>query len=278
MQLENEYHYRAIRRAIEIIDAADHILGLEELLCLMDLRPADFQQVFATWAEISLHKYQQYLTQGYTKNLLRDKCAALVSASSLSPLENGYLHDLSIHWEVMSPGDHAARASGLTIYEGWFSSPFGEVIAMGTGHGLCALGFVGEMGHDQARSDLAKRWPLAIFEEKPNQLAPWVAAIFASKGNIDLHVMGTPLQIKVWEALIRIPSGFVTTYSSIAKYIHNPKAVRAVGTAVGRNPLSFIIPCHRVLLKSGELGGYHWGTPVKRMILAFEGVRGEATQ
>jgi AraC family transcriptional regulator of adaptative response/methylated-DNA-[protein]-cysteine methyltransferase len=278
MQSEDTYNYGVIRRAIETIDAADHVLGLEELSRLMDLSPAHFQRKFSTWAGISPQKYQHYLTVGYAKTLLRDKCTTLMTADSVGVSGSGRLHDLFIRWEAMSPGDYAIKGAGLTIYEGWFSSPFGEVIAMGTNRGLCGLGFASEMGRDQARNDLMNRWPLALFEEKPNRLASWVEATFAGKGNVDLHVMGAPLQIKVWEALMRIPSGYVTTYSNIAQSIQNPKAVRAVGTAVGRNPVSFIIPCHRVLRKSGELGGYHWGTPVKRAILAFEGARSETTQ
>jgi len=278
MQSEDTYNYGVIRRAIETIDAADHVLGLEELSSLMDLSPAHFQRKFSTWAGISPQKYQHYLTVGYAKTLLRDKCTTLMTADSVGLSGSGRLHDLFIRWEAMSPGDYAIKGAGLTIYEGWFSSPFGEVIAMGTNRGLCGLGFASEMGRDQARDDLVNRWPLALFEEKPNRLASWVEATFAGKGNVDLHVMGAPLQIKVWEALMRIPSGYVTTYSNIAQSIQNPKAVRAVGTAVGRNPVSFIIPCHRVLRKSGELGGYHWGTPVKRAILAFEGARSETTQ
>lgn len=278
MQSEDTYNYGVIRRAIETIDAADHVLGLEELSGLMDLSPAHFQRKFSTWAGISPQKYQHYLTVGYAKTLLRDKCTTLMTADSVGLSGSGRLHDLFIRWEAMSPGDYAIKGAGLTIYEGWFSSPFGEVIAMGTNRGLCGLGFASEMGRDQARDDLVNRWPLALFEEKPNRLASWVEATFAGKGNVDLHVMGAPLQIKVWEALMRIPSGYVTTYSNIAQSIQNPKAVRAVGTAVGRNPVSFIIPCHRVLRKSGELGGYHWGTPVKRAILAFEGARSETTQ
>ena len=278
MQSEDTYNYGVIRRAIEKIDAADHVLGLEELSRLMDLSPAHFQRKFSTWAGISPQKYQHYLTVGYAKTLLRDKCTTLMTADSVGLSGSGRLHDLFIRWEAMSPGDYAIKGAGLTIYEGWFSSPFGEVIAMGTNRGLCGLGFASEMGRDQARDDLVNRWPLALFEEKPNRLASWVEATFAGKGNVDLHVMGAPLQIKVWEALMRIPSGYVTTYSNIAQSIQNPKAVRAVGTAVGRNPVSFIIPCHRVLRKSGELGGYHWGTPVKRAILAFEGARSETTQ
>ena len=278
MQSEDTYNYGVIRRAIETIDAADHVLGLEELSRLMDMSPAHFQRKFCTWAGISPQKYQHYLTVGYAKTLLRDKCTTLMTADSVGLSGSGRLHDLFIRWEAMSPGDYAIKGAGLTIYEGWFSSPFGEVIAMGTNRGLCGLGFASEMGRDQARDDLVNRWPLALFEEKPNRLASWVEATFAGKGNVDLHVMGAPLQIKVWEALMRIPSGYVTTYSNIAQSIQNPKAVRAVGTAVGRNPVSFIIPCHRVLRKSGELGGYHWGTPVKRAILAFEGARSKTTQ
>ena len=278
MQSEDTYNYGVIRRAIETIDAADYVLGLEELSGLMDLSPAHFQRKFSTWAGISPQKYQHYLTVGYAKTLLRDKCTTLMTADSVGLSGSGRLHDLFIRWEAMSPGDYAIKGAGLTIYEGWFSSPFGEVIAMGTNRGLCGLGFASEMGRDQARDDLVNRWPLALFEEKPNRLASWVEATFAGKGNVDLHVMGAPLQIKVWEALMRIPSGYVTTYSNIAQSIQNPKAVRAVGTAVGRNPVSFIIPCHRVLRKSGELGGYHWGTPVKRAILAFEGARSKTTQ
>ena len=278
MQSEDTYNYGVIRRAIETIDAADHVLGLEELSRLMDLSPAHFQRKFFTWAGISSQKYQHYLTLGYAKTLLRDKCTTLMTAGSVGLSGSGRLHDLFIRWEAMSPGDYAIKGAGLTIYEGWFSSPFGEVIAMGTNRGLCGLGFASEMGRDQARDDLVNRWPLALFEEKPNRLASWVEATFAGKGNVDLHVMGAPLQIKVWEALMRIPSGYVTTYSNIAQSIQNPKAVRAVGTAVGQNPISFIIPCHRVLRKSGALGGYHWGTPVKRAILAFEGARSETKQ
>ena len=278
MQSEDTYNYGVIRRAIETIDAADHVLSLEDLSRLMDLSPAHFQRKFSTWAGISPQKYQHYLTLGYAKTLLRDKCTTLMTAGSVGLSGSGRLHDLFIRWEAMSPGDYAIKGAGLTIYEGWFSSPFGEVIAMGTNRGLCGLGFASEMGRDQARDDLVNRWPLALFEEKPNRLASWVEATFAGKGNVDLHVMGAPLQIKVWEALMRIPSGYVTTYSNIAQSIQNPKAVRAVGTAVGRNPISFIIPCHRVLRKSGALGGYHWGTPVKRAILAFEGARSETKQ
>jgi len=147
---------------------------------------------------------------------------------------------------------------------------------MGTDRGLCGLAFTGEFGRDWAWQDMAGRWPDATFDEAPGTIAPWVDAAFAGRGEAALHMIGAPFQIKVWEALLQIPSGHVTTYSDIAQAIGNPRAVRAVGTAVGRNPVSFLIPCHRALRKSGALGGYHWGLPVKRAILAWESARAEA--
>ena len=147
---------------------------------------------------------------------------------------------------------------------------------MGTERGLCGLAFTGEFGRDKAWEDMAGRWPDGHFEEAPETIAPWVEASFTGRGEAALHMIGAPFQIKVWEALLQIPSGHVTTYSDIAQAIGNPRAVRAVGTAVGRNPVSFLIPCHRALRKSGALGGYHWGLPVKRAILAWESARAEA--
>jgi AraC family transcriptional regulator of adaptative response/methylated-DNA-[protein]-cysteine methyltransferase len=275
MQSNQSYHYEVIRRAIVAIDASDHVLSLDELAQLIDLSSSHFQRVFSAWAGLSPQKYQQHLTLEHAKALLRYKCTTLATAGLVGLSGSRRLHDLFIRWEAMSPSIFAAKGAGLIIYEGWFSSPFGEVIAMGTDRGLCGLGFASEMGREATREDLVRRWPLAQFEQRPDHLASRVHAVFAGKGDVALHMMGTPLQIKVWEALMRIPSGYVTTYSNIAKSIGNPKALRAVSTAVGRNPISFIIPCHRVLRKSGGLGGYHWGTPVKRALLGYESARNE---
>ncbi|MEO1285915.1 MAG: methylated-DNA--[protein]-cysteine S-methyltransferase, partial [Pseudomonadota bacterium] len=151
---------------------------------------------------------------------------------------------------------------------------------MGTEKGICGIGFANEMGEDWAMQDMIGRWPKADFVEDPMMLRPWVLAAFGAPGKVTeaapLYLIGAPFQIKVWEALLRVPSGHVTTYSEIANSIGKPKAVRAVGTAVGRNPISLLIPCHRALRKSGELGGYHWGLPVKRAILAWESARADA--
>ncbi|MFV2033843.1 MAG: methylated-DNA--[protein]-cysteine S-methyltransferase, partial [Halocynthiibacter sp.] len=164
--------------------------------------------------------------------------------------------------------------AGLSIYWGWFDSPFGEVLAMGTDKGLCGLAFAAECGRDHAMADLSDRWPKAALSAAPDRLLRWVEGAFDGT-QTRLVMIGAPLQIKVWEALLRIPSGHVTTYSEIAAAIGAPRAARAVGTAVGRNPVSWLIPCHRALRKSGELGGYHWGLPVKRAMLAWESARAE---
>ena len=175
----------------------------------------------------------------------------------------------------MSPGEYARRGAGLSIRYGWFSSPFGRVLAMGTEKGLCGLGFADDCGEQAAFDDLTGRWPLARFTEDGAAISPWVQAAFRQSGDTRLHLIGAPFQIKVWEALLSIPSGHVTTYSEIAQAIGTPRAMRAVGTAVGRNPISWLIPCHRALRKSGGLGGYHWGLPVKRAMLAWEGARAD---
>ena len=138
------------------------------------------------------------------------------------------------------------------------------------------LAFTAECGEAEAQADLRARWPGAVFVEDPDRVLPLVSAAFGGRG-ADLHLIGAPFQIKVWEALLQIPSGHVTTYSDIARVIGAPKAVRAVGTAVGRNPISWLIPCHRALRKSGGLGGYHWGLPVKRAMLAWESARQDAS-
>ncbi|MBU3261001.1 bifunctional helix-turn-helix domain-containing protein/methylated-DNA--[protein]-cysteine S-methyltransferase [Roseovarius sp. PS-C2] len=273
---EQSYHYNVMRRALDLIDGADTPLTLEELARDMQMSPAHFQRLFSSWVGVSPKRYQQYLTLDHAKALLAERRTLLEAADATGLSGTGRLHDLFLRWEAMSPGAYAQRGAGLTIRYGWFDSPFGEVLAMGTDKGLCGLAFAGECGRDAAWEDMTGRWPEADFAENPNAIAPWVDAAFAGKGQAALHMIGAPFQIKVWEALLRIPTGHVTTYSDIARAIGNPNAVRAVGTAVGRNPVSFLIPCHRALRKSGGLGGYHWGLPVKRAILAWESARTDA--
>lgn len=273
---EASYHYKLVRRAIERIDASDDIVSLDALAAEMQLSPAYMQRLFSKWVGVSPKRYQQFLALGHAKSLLRTHHSTLETAVETGLSGGGRLHDLFLRWEAMSPGDYAKGGAGLRIKTGWFDSPFGRVLAMGTDKGLCGLAFAEEAGEQVALGDMQSRWPDAQFVSDAPALAAWVAAAFGGAGEKQLHLIGAPFQIKVWEALLQVPSGHVTTYSDIARAIGSPKAVRAVGTAVGKNPISWLIPCHRALRKSGELGGYHWGTPVKRAMLAFESAEREA--
>ena len=276
---ESAYHYRVIRRAIDLIDATDEPFSLEAISAEMGMSPAHFQRLFSRWVGVSPKRYQQYLTLGHAKTLLKERFTTLDASHAVGLSGSGRLHDLFLRWEAMSPGDFARNGAGLQIFWGWFESPFGPAIVMGTDKGICGVGFAAEMGVDAAFEDLIQRWPQADFIEDPMRLRPWVLQAFgAGHGKLDkapLFLIGAPFQIKVWEALLAIPSGHVTTYSEIAQAIGSPRAVRAVGTAVGRNPISWLIPCHRALRKSGGLGGYHWGLPMKRTMLAFESAHAE---
>ncbi|XDA97830.1 bifunctional helix-turn-helix domain-containing protein/methylated-DNA--[protein]-cysteine S-methyltransferase [Sulfitobacter sp. LCG007] len=277
---DGSYHYQVMRRAIDLIDAAEEPLSLDALADEMDMSPAHFQRLFSRWAGVSPKRYQQYLMLGHAKSLLRDRFTTLDASNALGLSGSGRLHDLFLRWEAMSPGEYARDGAGLTIFWGWFDSPFGPALVMGTDRGICGIGLSAEKGEAGTLEDLLSRWPKAVFVEDPMRLRPWVLRAFGAQDSrlepAPLFLIGAPFQIKVWEALLEIPSGHVTTYSEIAQAIGTPRAVRAVGTAVGRNPISWLIPCHRALRKSGGLGGYHWGLPVKRAMLAYESARAEA--
>ncbi|MEO1677669.1 MAG: bifunctional helix-turn-helix domain-containing protein/methylated-DNA--[protein]-cysteine S-methyltransferase [Pseudomonadota bacterium] len=276
---EQSYHYNVIRRALDEIDAAGETMSLETLAERMQMSPAHFQRLFSQWVGVSPKRYQQYLALGQARELLRARMSVLETADAVGLSGGGRLHDLFLRWEAMAPGDYAKGGAGLTIRWGWFDSPFGLALVMGTEKGICGIAFAAETGPEPALADMRARWPKADFVEDPTGLSPWTDAAFGGQGGeARLHLMGAPFQIKVWEALISIPSGHVTTYSEIARVIGHPKAVRAVGTAVGRNPVSWLIPCHRALRKSGGLGGYHWGLPIKRAMLAWESARAEAIE
>ncbi|MBC2837039.1 methylated-DNA--[protein]-cysteine S-methyltransferase [Paragemmobacter straminiformis] len=268
------YHYSVIARALREIDAGGPALTLDDLAARTGLSTAHFQRVFTQWVGVSPKRYQQYLTLDHARRLLAERFTVLETSLATGLSGGGRLHDLFLRWEAMSPGDYAKGGAGLVIRWGWFDTPFGRTIVMGTERGICGMGFAAEMGEAEAFEDLRRRWPFADYAEDAALLAPWVAAAFgASGGEVPVFLIGAPFQIKVWEALLHVPTGHVTSYSQLAGAVGHPKAVRAVGTAVGRNPISFLIPCHRALRKSGELGGYHWGLPVKRAILAWEAAR-----
>ncbi len=279
MSGQDSYHYGVIARAIQALDGAGgERVALEDLAVRLGMSPAHFQRVFSQWVGVSPKRYQQYLALGHARHLLAERFTVLDAAHGAGLSGPGRLHDLFLRWEAMTPGEYARGGAGLTIFWGWFESPFGAAIVMGTERGLCGMGFAAETGPEAAFEDLIRRWPAAAFVEDPQRLRPWVLAAFGMQPGLDpapLYLIGAPFQIKVWEALLSVPSGQVTTYSEIARVVGKPTAQRAVGTAVGRNPISWLIPCHRALAKSGKLGGYHWGLPVKRAMLAWEAARAD---
>ena len=267
--------FALMQEAMALLDAAQarrDTLSLEELAGALGLSPSHFQRTFSRWVGVSPKRYLQYLQLDHAKALLKDH-SVLDTTLALGLSSPSRLHDLFLRWEAMAPGAVAKGGAGLTIAWGTFESPFGPVVAAGTDQGLCGLAFTAELGEQGARFDLKRRWPEATWEERPDALKSWVDSAFARRGEVPLTVAGGPFDLKVWQALIAIPEGSVATYSHIAEAIGNPKAVRAVGSAVGRNPLAWLIPCHRVLRRDGALGGYHWGLPVKRGLLAWESAR-----
>lgn len=269
------YHFAVIARALRYIDEAGPTLTLEDLATRMGMSAAHFQRLFSQWVGVSPKRYQQYLTLDHAKRLLADRFTVLGASHEAGLSGGGRLHDLFLRWEAMSPGDYARGGAGLTISWGLFFTPFGQALAMATDRGLCGLAFTDEGGTDAAMADMASRWPKATYLRDDASLAPYMSTAFggANPAETKLHLIGAPFQIKVWEALLQIPTGHVTTYSEIAGAVGHANAVRAVGTAVGRNPISWLIPCHRAMRKSGGLGGYHWGLPVKRAMLAWEAAR-----
>lgn len=274
--LSPAYHYQVITRALEVIDEHGPSLTLEDLAARMRMSPAHFQRLFSQWVGVSPKRYQQYLTLGHARTLLAERHTMLGAAHALGLSGAGRLHDLFLTWEAMSPGDYARGGEGLLIRWGWFYSPFGPALVMATERGICGMGFAETPGDTAAMADMVSRWPKARFIEAADPLRPMVEAAFGAAPTA-LHLIGAPFQIKVWEALLAIPSGHVTTYGDIAGAIGHPSAHRAVGTAVGRNPISFLIPCHRALRRDGGLGGYHWGLSRKRAMLAWESARTEAS-
>ena len=275
-----QFHHDLVAAALQLIEEqAPAQPSLDDVAARIGMSPTHFQKLFSRFVGVSPKRYLQFLTLDHAKTLLRERHTVLDATYETGLSSPGRLHDLFVRWEAMSPGDFARGGAGLTIRWGWFDGPFGETLAMGTDRGLCGMAFAAEVGRAAAMADMRGRWPDAAYVEDPEALRPWVDAAFgprAGDGRTRLHLIGAPFQIKVWEALLRVPSGHVTTYSEIARAIGRPKAVRAVGTAVGRNPISWLIPCHRALRKSGGLGGYHWGLPVKRSMLAWESARLEA--
>ncbi|MCC6863936.1 MAG: methylated-DNA--[protein]-cysteine S-methyltransferase [Rhodobacteraceae bacterium] len=267
------YNYDVIARALREIDAGGPALTPDDLVTRMGMSKVYFQQVFMQWLGVPPKRCKQDMILDHAWRFLVEPLTALETVPTAGLSKGGRSHDLFLRWSAMNPDEYTRGGEGLVIRQGWFETPFGKTVVMGTECGICGMGFAAEMGEAEAVLDLRRRWPQATFVEDTALLEPWIGAAFGGGEDVPLYLIGTPFQIKVWETLLRVQSGYVTSYSQLAEAVGMPKAVRAVATAVGRNPVSFLIPCHRVLRKSGALGGYHWGLSVKRAILAWEAVR-----
>ncbi len=270
--------YERIERVIRYLEENYHEQpSLAALARGAGLSEFHFQRLFRRWAGISPKRFVQYLTAGHAIRMLRESRSNLDAAYDAGLSGGGRLHDLLVNIHAVTPGELKRAGAGLTIQHGFHSSPFGECLIGVTARGVCHLGFVPADGRRSALAELAAEWPQARFEEAPRVTASIARRLFV-RGNgqapgIDLHVPGTNLQIKVWEALLRIPPGNVASYEDIAQFIRAPRAVRAVANAVAHNPVAWLIPCHRVIRKSGALGGYRWGETRKKALLAWEAAK-----
>src|SRR6185312_1753913 len=270
--------WRKMGRAIRFL--SEHYQDqpdLEEAASVAGLSPYHFQRLFTRHVGVSPKAFVSYLTLNHAKTELQHGASVLDAALDAGLSGPSRLHDLCLKVEAMTPGDYAKGGDGLLIEYGFHDCPFGVTLIMATDKGVCGMAFGDEGEEDEMLDDMKSRWPRARYREAVARTAPLVRQIFAldpkENDEIKLHLLGTPWQIKVWQALMEIPSGSVTTYRTIAAKVCTPKASRAVGAAVGRNPISLLIPCHRVLGTSGALHGYHWCLPRKRAMLALEAAR-----
>ncbi|HEX6316571.1 MAG TPA: methylated-DNA--[protein]-cysteine S-methyltransferase [Gemmatimonadaceae bacterium] len=277
----NSADYQRIERAIRFLDeSAPSRPSLDQVARHVGMSPFHFQRLFTRWAGISPKRFTQVLALEYAKEQLH-RSRNLIHATYDSGLSSGgRLHDLFVTLDAVTPGEFREGGRGLRITAGFHESPFGEALIATTERGICALTFH-EGNRRAALRDLAERWPGATIVDDARRNAAVASRIFTSLEVRDpesviplgLLVRGTNFQVKVWRALLQIPVGRVATYEDIATAIGSPAAVRAVGTAVGRNPVAFLIPCHRVIRTTGALGGYRWGLPRKRAMLAWEAGR-----
>lgn len=269
--------YDVIRQVIEFISLDYQSQpGLEEIAHTVGLEPTKLQKLFTRWAGLSPKAFLQAVTIDHAKRLLAEQSLPLLDTSLEVGLSGpSRLHDLFVTHEAMSPGDFKSGGVALSIYYGFHQCPFGVALIMVTDRGMAGLAFCDEGEERAALEDMMGRWKKANYIEDSARTSSYAEQIFSpgqwqEQNPVRLVLIGTDFQVQVWQALLEIPMGGATTYSSIAEKIGRPKASRAVGAAVGANPISFVVPCHRALGKSGALTGYHWGITRKRAMLGWE--------
>ena len=268
--------YDSVRSAIAFI--SEHWRAqptIESMADAAGVTPDELHHLFRRWAGLTPKAFMQALTLDHAKGLLRDSASVLDAALDSGLSGPGRLHDLFVTHEAMSPGEWKTGGVGMTLRYGFHPSPFGTAIVIASGRGLAGLAFA-DPGEEQASlADMQRRWPRATYLEDSAGTAALAQRIFDTRlwradQPLRVVLIGTDFEVRVWETLLKIPMGRAVSYSDIANKIRNPKASRAVGAAIGRNPVSFVVPCHRALGKSGALTGYHWGITRKQAMLGWE--------
>lgn len=274
--------YERIEHAIAYLD--EHFQSqpsIPEVASHVGLSESHFHRLFREWAGITPKRFLEFVTAEHARKLLEDSNTVLDSTYDAGLSSAGRLHDLFVSLEGVTPGEIKTRGEGLELRYGFHPSPFGECLLAETDRGVTTLSFVPTGGREEAIERLGERWPMARRVEAPKETAATFGRILAGlqgtpEGGIKLYTQGTNFQVRVWEALLKIPNGLVVTYERVAEWIGRPNSMRAVGNAVGANPVSLLIPCHRVLRKTGAFGNYGGGRLRKRAILAWEAAHTEA--
>lgn len=277
MNEQQQLNYSRIAEAIAYIKSNfKEQPNLDEIAQQVHLSPFHFQRLFSEWAGTTPKKFLQYISLGHAKILLKDQQATLFDTAFETGLSGtGRLHDLFINIEGMTPAEYKNGGKNLSVNYSFAESPFGNLIVASTPRGICYMAFNDDEAN--ALSDLKQKFSNAIFQRKLDLMQQNALFIFQNDWSklpeIKLHLKGTDFQLKVWETLLKIPLGKLSTYGNIAEQIGNPNASRAVGTAIGSNPVAFLIPCHRVIQSSGNIGGYLWGNTRKTAIIGWESAK-----
>jgi AraC family transcriptional regulator of adaptative response/methylated-DNA-[protein]-cysteine methyltransferase len=275
METQNEIDYKRIAEAIDFLKLNyKRQPTLDEAAAHVNLSPFHFQRMFRDWAGVTPKQFLQYLSIEHAKTILKDKQTSLFDTAYETGLSGtGRLHDLFIKVEGMTPGEYKNGGEQLHINYSFAESPFGPVIVASTPKGICYMAFV-DGTDEEAFAELQKQFPNAVFSNFLDTIQQNAIFIFTQDwsklSEIKLHLKGTPFQIKVWETLLKVPLGGLVTYSGLAGGLQKPNASRAVGSAVGDNPVAFLIPCHRVIKATGETGQYHWGSQRKNAMIGWE--------
>ncbi|RWX00851.1 methylated-DNA--[protein]-cysteine S-methyltransferase [Flavobacterium cerinum] len=277
MKEQNNINFARIAHAIGYLkDNFKEQPNLDEVAEKIHMSPFHFQKMFTDWAGVSPKKFVQYLSIEHAKKLLTSTSSTLFDAAYETGLSGtGRLHDLFVNIEGMTPGEYKNGGESLHINYNFSETPFGTILAASTAKGICHLAFADN--ETQALDVLRQKFPNAVYKQITDLIQQQALHAFShgpsETDKIKLHLKGTPFQLKVWEALLSVPLGKLATYGSIASRIDSPKASRAVGTAVGDNPVAFIIPCHRIIQSSGVLGNYHWGSTRKAAMIGWEAAK-----